>query len=314
MARLLLLPLCAFASVATASTLCVSSVDSSLEVCLDGATGTVVSLLSGGLAIAANASTSLASARTLGAATVARAADGSIVVTREWAFAAPAPTNTGAVVTDTFMPRATSVGWRVSVVGTGAPAWSVPINTALAVDADSFSRLKLWAPWDRDSASTFPKGSWVDPLAPSDARPSGWWTGGYRLGSARDTDFDFIVAPLASLLSANPDAVDAGVSLVLSPTDAPLDVWMRTDEAAREVRFERSHARIDTSTPPVVLNADLVGHAGDLRAALAWAVADAAVFYKPVNEEVFAAAGLGGYRCAGGIDTARMPRTRHAKI
>jgi hypothetical protein len=106
-----------------------------------------------------------------------------ITVNQNWTFLSPAPAGTGALVTDTFAPSASSISWDVRVAApAGAAAWGVPIVSRLGVAPSTYAASKVWAPWDRDSQSSFP-GTWVDPLQPSDVLPSGWWDGCYVLGS-----------------------------------------------------------------------------------------------------------------------------------
>lgn len=289
---LLLLPLVARA----AAPLCVASGDGSLVACVDAATGLVTSLAPRGAAPwAVNASTALgAGATRSGAPAVTRAPDGAVSVVQRWCFAAGggAPPGACANVTDTLSARASSVRWHVSVTGDAAAPWSAPILTALAFAQPS--ALKAWAPWDRGSAGGW-SAAWVDPLQPSDVLPGGWWDGTYRLGNCRDGHGDFIVAPIATILSADPDALDAGVSVHLAPTDVPMDTHLLLLGSEGGLSFSRAHHRI-SSAAPVELDVDLVGHEADWRAALAWSVAAWPQWWEPVNAEVFAtSAGTGSY-------------------
>ena len=303
---LILLPTLLFAQ----SQHCLTALDGSLTACLDAATGSLASLLAlpsragPPLPFAlASGGTLLRNAQRTGNATVT-ATPSSVSVRQAWAFLPPAPPGSGATVVDTFSPAATAIAWEAEVralPGGGGP-WSVPIATSLRVAPATLARTKLWAPWDRDSYTSFP-GSWVDPLQPSDALPSGWWDGHYRYGTPRGAgSFDWIVAPYASLLGANGSlgSDDAGVSLALWPGDLPLDVALElqgSDPVAPGLAFSREHARLDPAAPePLRLRMHLVGHAADWRAGLAWATREHAQWWEPVNAQaMLSAGGLGSY-------------------
>ena len=295
--QLLLLPLVAAA--AAAAPLCVTSADGSLAACVDAATGLITSLAPRGVGApwATNASTALgAGATRAGAAAVSQQPGGAISIVQRWCFApgGGAPPGACANVTDTLSARASSVRWHVSVAGDAAAPWSVPIETLLSFGLAQSQALKAWAPWDRGSAGGW-SASWVDPLQPSDVLPGGWWEGTYRLGNCRDGNGDFIVAPLATVLSADPDALDAGVSVHLAPTDVPMDTHLLLHGNEGGLTFSRAHHRI-SSFAPVELDLDLVGHQADWRAALAWSVAAWPQWWEPHNPEVFAtSAGTGSY-------------------
>ena len=230
-----------------------------------------------------------------------------MTVSQAWAFLPPAPPGTGAIVLDTFTPAPTSIAWDVLVspLAAGSPAWGVPIVTHLGVAQSTYASSKVWAPWDRDSQSSFP-GSWVDPLAPSDALPSGWWDGCYVLGSFITAGkCDVVVAPHVALLSAAPGAADAGVTLTLSPADLPLDVLLTitgSDPANASLAFARSHARVGGSAPPLHLHMDLLGHPADWRASLAWATQQYAAYWEPENAAASqSCGGLGSYSYYGDV-------------
>lgn len=225
-----------------------------------------------------------------------------ITVSQAWTFLPPAPPNSGALVVDTFTSAATSIAWDLEITPStdGEGPWSVPIVTTLGFTQGTFNRSKLWAPWDRGAYNTFPS-SWTDPLQPSDVRPSGWWTGEYRLGTPRGTArvCDWIIAPLATVLS---EEEDTGITLALSPLDTPLDVLLLTygDEPSQaSLGFHRSHARMDPTNPTSLkFHMDLVGHLGDWRASLEWATVDGTQkdFWEPVNPEAMVTCGgLGSY-------------------
>ena len=145
--------------------------------------------------------------------TVHGAGDVSVTTT----LAGPAP-GQGVTLTEHYTAAPSSVHCEITVGGfKGAAAWTAPVVTAL--NFTDASQLQLWAPWDRQSSPD----KWTDPLLPSDGR-LGWWTGQYYYG--RFDTADMIVAPMASVL--RPSA-DAGLSVLLDPTDPQLELEARCD-------------------------------------------------------------------------------------
>ena len=234
---------------------CLTSLDGVVTSCFDGVSGQLTTLSSSSYDFSfTSGCTELENAVRSGAALVHAGAD-QVSVSQQWEFLPPAPPGLGVVVVDVFSPAATSIAWDVSITAPkGAEAWGVPISTRLDVSSSTYSQSKLWAPWDRESAETFPS-KWVDPLEPSDALPSGWWDGCYVLGSFGTQDgCDLIVAPHVTLLSADPAAADVGFTLALSPADLPLDTLLTlhgSDPANASVVFTRSHARMGGAAPPL---------------------------------------------------------------
>lgn len=291
---------------AAAAAYCIASPDLSLSLCVDPATGAVASLTTRSLSLS-NSTTSLAtllgaSATRSGPPTVAQASPGApITITQMW-LAAPgsgAPPGAGARVVDTLSTGSaqgpSSIDWAVSIEGLVAAPWSLPIVTSASLGAGDVSRLKLWAPWDRGSATNFPR-TFVDPLQPSDTLPAGWWDGCYRLGNGRGPEGcgDFVGTPLLTLLAADP-ALDAGVSLLLSPRDAPLDTTLNLRGTAGAWDFTRTHARLALGLR-LELHLALAAHEGDWRAGMGWAARSFPEFFEPANPEAFAAvAGTGSY-------------------
>jgi hypothetical protein len=99
-----------------------------------------------------------------------------------------------------------------------------------------------------------------------------------------------ITTPLATVIDL---AADNGVSLMLSPNDAPLDLWLYLDQSG-SYNFQRLYHRI-TSSNTIILDMDLYSHAADWRGGLAWAVEAYPEFFEPINPAIFQMAGLGSY-------------------
>jgi hypothetical protein len=279
---------------------CVMSSDSSLTVCVDVITGYITSLCPLSLStrtpwLTQNTTTLLGNGSySVGTPIVTRLPNNTITVVRKWVFGGGSPVGSGATVIETLSPRATSVRWHVNVLGDSVEPWSVPIVTCLYFGLNASLGLKAWAPWDRGSVNGWSE-TWVDPLLPSDSLPGGWWNGIYRVGNARDGRSDFVVAPLATVISADPDSLDVGVSIHLAPTDIPMDTHFFLEGANGGLSFSRAHYRISAITP-IELDIDLVGHQADWRSALAWSVAAWPTYWEPHNPEVFTtSAGTGSY-------------------
>ena len=284
------------ASDTSSSLLCVSSIDTSLTVCVDSISGliTTVSPLAS-IPWNVNASTILGDKAEIIGMPIVTESNGIVTIINKWCFNnnSLAPLGSCAIVTDVLSPQTSSVHWRVSILGTVSAPWSVPIQTSWIFNDPPSSSLKAWAPWDRGSVNGWSE-NWIDPLQPSDISPGGWWDGQYRLGNSRDGG-DFIIAGLATVLSANPDTLDAGISIHLAPTDIPMDAHLYLQGSIGGLSFSREHYRI-SSFAPVVLDLEIVGHEADWRSALSFSVSTWASFWEPHNPEVFSTcAGTGSY-------------------
>lgn len=280
--------------VASSTLLCVDSLDSTLSVCVDSISGliTTVSPLAS-VPWNVNASTILGDKAVLTGSPSVTQTNGQVTIVNKWCFDTNslAPQGSCAIVTDVLSPKTSSVHWRVSILGTSSAPWSVPIQTSWIFNDSSV--LKAWAPWDRGSVKGWDL-NWVDPLQPSDVLPGGWWDGTYRIGNGRDGS-DFVITGLATVLSANPDLLDAGISIHLAPTDIPMDTHLYLQGSIGGLSFSREHYRI-SSFAPVELDMEIVGHAADWRSALAFSVSTWPAYWEPHNPEVYnTCAGTGSY-------------------
>jgi hypothetical protein len=179
-------------------------------------------------------------------------------------------------------------------VSSDAPSpFATPITASLTFE--DLTETQMWAPWDRLSYQRGPSDTnWTDPLMPSEA--AGWWGGRYRYGTqySYGKDADAVVAPLASALRYTPaKGADAGVTLMLDPNEAQEELELRTSSAG-ELAFTRDGFRY-VPGKRYVFAADLVGHAGCWRAALAWTVREHAALWNPTTESVRDLEGLGSY-------------------
>ena len=221
----------------------------------------------------------------------------------------------GVTVEEKFVPSASSVHCTVTVkdfrgaAGKENAPWTAPITTALTL-ADS-SRLRLWAPWDRESSHHSDGSNWIDPLQPSDGH-DGWWDGSYYYGlvsAGARSPGDTIVAPMATVLDPGEGGEDgagnAGFSVLLDPTDEQLELELHVTRDGG-IAFARSLFRFDPKAgrgrgyagPSVaqhVFELDFVGHAGCWRPALAASVARWPSLWAPVEPAAIAAIVCGRY-------------------
>eukprot|EP01051_Picozoa_sp_SAG22_P030377 SAG22_NODE_11747_length_471_cov_0.688172_1_plen_157_part_11 len=110
---------------------------------------------------------------------------------------------------------------------------------------------------------------------------------------------------------------DVGVSFIASPANPPAHpTWLSTAGPANQssgaqgppscgtagacpgpasVSIARHHLRFGAGTAPHVFRADIVAHAADWRAALAFTVANHPSFWEPQSPRIKAMEGLGSY-------------------
>ncbi|MDD2763357.1 MAG: hypothetical protein PHE83_05215 [Opitutaceae bacterium] len=101
---------------------------------------------------------------------------------------------------------------------------------------------------------------------------------------------DLLAIPLASILETDRDA---GLSLVLSPQDLPLDLTLSLTVDGG-LAFRRLFHRISDKTP-VCFAADLVPHEADWRGGLRWISTRYPEYFDPPNPAADAMGGTGAY-------------------
>ena len=221
------------------------------------AAGNVVNCLAGSnkLFLPLAGQTKLAGCRLVGSVAVKKLSGGGYAFTRRLADAQ----GHGCVVTDRFLPTKDSIRWEVEVAGDGAP-WSTAIETCLNYKSTGATR--FWTAW---SDPEHRDDGWRDPLVVRPMTDSAWpysnLTGGPGQGS-------YISLPLVSLLE--PES-DTGVSCVLSPEDAHLELWLRTT-AGGALRWSRTKQRLGRGGV-VRFAMDLTAHEADWRGGLRWMTA-----------------------------------------
>ncbi len=172
------------------------------------------------------------------------------------------------LLVERFLPAKDSVRWEIEIRGEGGP-WTTEITTRLKY-ADAKDRL-FWTVWSDPEQRA---GSWRDPLVLQPFADRVWsYNGG-------PSEANLVVVPLATVAEAT---ADSGLSLVLSPEDALLDLRLTTT-AAGSMSWTRSKYRI-AADKPLRFAMDLVAHEADWRGGLAWMVARYPEFFNPPNPQ-----------------------------
>ncbi|MCP4375948.1 MAG: hypothetical protein GY794_07215, partial [bacterium] len=145
---------------------------------------------------------------------------------------------------------------------------------------------RFWTAWsDPEHITDY---TWRDPLV---LRPFTNTTWPYsNLTFWLNKRGDFFSIPLMSILEP---AKDSGWSLVHSPADTHLDMWMRTSEQG-SVQFRHNKLRLGNGKP-VQFNMDLVTHEADWRGGLRWITARYPEYFDPPNPLADEMAGCGAY-------------------
>jgi hypothetical protein len=186
-------------------------------------------------------------------------------------------------VTDSFKPTPNSIRWELEISGAGDP-WTTHISTTLSYPATTNSR--VWTAWGAPDPAQ--KG-WQDPLALQPLADRTWpyqFPGYWDFGAACRC----ICMPLATL--AEPQA-DAAFSLVLSPEDDLLELWLKLRQRG-EISFRRVNHRLGGGRT-VRFAMDLVPHRADWRGGLGWLTRRYPAFFDPPNPRADALAGCAAY-------------------
>ena len=206
--------------------------------------------------------------------------DALISFTRRWVSL-----NTGnsCLVTDRFGPGNGSLRWEVEVAGLGEP-WTTPVETWLVYPASAAA--KFWTAWgDPRLAEILPSdksGNWRDPLVPVPFVNETIFYGAppYSYDEPRIGFIPFqgniFGIPLVTI---SEEVEDTGLSLILSPEDAFLDLSLRVRPSG-EMVFSREHHRIAAATP-VRFRLDLVAHESGWRGGLRWMTVNYPGFFDP---------------------------------
>ena len=235
--------------------------------------------------------TKLAGCHLVGGVAVKKLFSGGYSFTRKLADAQGHECN----VTDWFVPTKDSVRWEVEVAGDGAP-WSTAIETCLNYQSSETTR--FWTAW---SDPEHRDDGWHDPLVMRPMTNAAW---PYSNLTGAPGQGNYISLPLVTLLEPGSDT---GVSCVLSPEDANLELWLRTT-AGGALRWSRTKHRLGRGVV-VRFAMDLTAHEADWRGGLRWLVARYPQFFNPPNPLADLMAGCGAYSGdENPIDTAKFKR------
>jgi hypothetical protein len=274
----------------------VRSTDGRASISIDGATGEVIAVQSGGHSFATRALSTLLPLLTAGdwAVTAAKVDGGGVRVERVLQGKVKVVEQFTA---DESAPS--GILWSLSVLGLSSAAFSMPISTSFAFDpttaADSLS---WWAPWDRGSYSGRDPGPWTDPLKPSDGH-FGFWSGVYNYGIVYGGGgaSDMIVAPLVTVLH---NATDTGFSLVMDPADPGLawgdSVLEGINDTSAGFAWHRETLKVSARSVQT-FTMHIVAHAACWRPALAFSVERYPAHWEIAADasKVAAVDGLGSY-------------------
>ena len=192
-------------------------------------------------------------------------------------------------VTDRFTPARDSIRWEVEVSG-GEP-FSTEILTRLQMPADGASQ--FWTAW---SDPVHSDEGWHDPMEPQPPQDRTWYYGAPAFTQKRTLvsycplHGDAFCIPMATMLFPGQDR---GLSLILSPDDALLDLELRTTQGGG-ISFVRLNHRIGKDRP-LRFAMDLVAHPADPRAALGWMAARYPEYFEPPLPAAHDIAGCGAY-------------------
>jgi hypothetical protein len=187
-----------------------------------------------------------------------------------------------------FRPTTDSVRWELEITCDG-PAWTTPIISELDWPVKAQSR--FWTAWMRGS------GPQEDALAAQPWQRAAWGYGAFCATG--------ICIPVASCLDGSDDS---GLSAVLSPEDAILDMALVTD-ANGTLRFARTKQRLGQNRT-VKFALDIVAHEADWRGGLRWMTKRYPAYFDSPNPAAGGMAGCGAYPQVWSLpaDTDRLKR------
>lgn len=206
-------------------------------------------------------------------------------------------------VVERFSPGPDSVRWEVEI--TGGEPFSLPIVTRLV--APKHMRSRFWTAW---SDPVHSDKDWHDPLEPQPFQDQTWFYGAPAFNEESPLlgycplKGDTFCIPIATALDS---AADAGLSLVVSPADALLDLELRTTDDGG-MSFVRLNHRI-CKDHPIRFAMDIVAHPADPRAALGWMAAHYPEYFEPPLPSAHDIAGCGAYSSyEGDLDVEKFRR------
>ncbi|MBI5831950.1 MAG: NPCBM/NEW2 domain-containing protein [Armatimonadetes bacterium] len=188
-------------------------------------------------------------------------------------------------VTERFEPTGNSLRWTVELNSPDAP-WSTVIDTGIVWPEPE--RARVWAAWQDPTGAH--DGRWRDPLEPQPFATRRMSYGQPRIETGHGGWERGTVATLPLLTVLAPEG---GLSLVRSPEDHILDAELGVSRAG-SLSFRHDKLRLGQGKT-VRLTFDLVAHAAEPRAALAWLRGRYPRFFQPPRPEVHDIAGCAAY-------------------
>ncbi len=251
-----------------------------LTLWLNGA-GRIAQAQLGGRQLALSGTTSLDGCQPQGKALI-RHQGRAIVVTRAVTHAGSGQT---CQVTERFEPAGDSIRWTVDLTSPD-PAWSTVIRTGVVWPEPQSAR--VWAAWQDPTGAN--DGQWRDPLEPQPFATRRYSYGQPRIETGHGGWDRGSVATLPMLTLLAPEG---GLSLVRCPEERILDGELAIGRAGSlGLRFDK--LRLGEGRT-VRLSYDLVPHASDPRAALAWLHGRYRRFFEPPLPAVHDIAGCAAY-------------------
>ena len=297
----------AIASVAPSQTLSVTALDGSVTVNINTTTGVLSSIAIGQNTIELMGDGMATLEGTITLELSVTSSSSNVVVKRLVCIrGGDVPCSTSqALLTSTYVPRATSVGWVLNasspvIKNYPVPLWSRALVTNVTVR--NAADKKFWAPWERNDDR--------DALSPSDGGWS-WWNGEYLLGAeVAKMNHDLIIHEQATILAP---LDDIGFSVIPNPANPfAHPTWLNTTSAQRGggagcatptscaagpggFAISRHNLRFGDGAVPHVFDSDIVAHHACWREALGWSTRAHAAHWEPVSKRMRAIEGLGSY-------------------
>ncbi len=197
-------------------------------------------------------------------------------------------------VTDRFSPTPNSIRWEIEITGNDAP-WSTDVLTELEHPVTTETR--FWTAWSDPEHQTE---GWRDPRVLMPFSNTRWSYSNLQFMSP--TKGDFLAIPLLTV--AEP-TTDTGVSLIISPEDTLLDLWLQTRRNGA-MRLTRQKHRLGGGKD-VRFAMDLIAHEAGWSGGLRWMTERYPQFFNPPNPHADTMAGCGAYSgCEDKVDEARL--------
>jgi len=210
-------------------------------------------------------------------------------------------------LTERFIPAQEGFRCEIEISGSGEP-WTTTISTVINYKPGVSSR--IWAPWGdpRISKESFPDNgipesenitpeqNWTDPLLPRKFFNDTLYYGAPYFQYDKPGigfipfQWDLFCIPLVSVLESS---TDKGISIILNPDEAILDLTMKVQNDGM-ISFNRLFNRISAKYT-LKFSFDIVTHEADWRGGIRWMSKNYPEYFNPANPAADAMGGTGGY-------------------